>query len=274
MKLKKKIQKSIEYLEPLIPEMPETAIVLGSGLGGYADTLKDTVTIKTESIPHYPVSTVPGHKGQWVIGNINGTRVLAVQGRVHRYEGYTLKQVTYPVQLMASMGVKNLVLTTASGGLNPDFTPGDLMLITDHINFGFGNPLIGKPDNLLGPRFPDMTEAYNLELRHTLETVAERENITLQKGVFCWVTGPNYETAAEVRMLRMMGGDAVSMSTVPEVIVANQRHMNVLGISIITNLATGLAKNKLTHSEVTEMADKAGEKLSRLLTAFAQEIGS
>ena len=272
MKLVEQVREAVAFLNSQMPMVPETAIVLGSGLGGFADNLETAWTISTAGIPHYPVSTVPGHKGQWVVGKLGEKTVLCIQGRVHFYEGYTLKQVTFPVHVLASLGVKNLVLTTASGGLNPEFKPGDLMLITDHINFGAGNPLVGGPEDLMGPRFPDMSEPY----RHNLIDLAlingTELNIPLQQGVFCWVTGPNYETAAEVRMLRMLGGDAVSMSTVPEVIVANQRHLNVLGISIITNLATGLAREKLTHEDVTRTADHAGIKLQKLLTAFIQSL--
>jgi purine-nucleoside phosphorylase len=266
--LKEKISDSIKFLLPRISQSPKVAIVLGSGLGKFAESLASPAVIPTAEIPHYPASTVPGHQGRWVIGTIENVPVLAIQGRVHFYEGYSLEQVTYPIHLLASLGVSTLILTTACGGLNPEFSPGDLMLIRDHINFAFGNPLIGKPDNQLGPRFPDMSQPYDPHLMSLAEQAAKELKIPLRKGVFCWVTGPAYETAAEVRMLRKFGGDAVSMSTVPEVIVAQQRHLQVLGIALITNLATGIARSKLTHREVTEMANKAGERMGLLLKAL------
>jgi len=272
MLLKEKVKQSLEFIRPRLVSQPKIAIVLGSGLGGFADNLNNTVIIPTEDIPHYPRSTVPGHKGQWIIGDINGVPVLAVQGRVHYYEGYSLEQVTFPVHLFAGLGIKTLIVTTASGGLNPKFKPGDLMLITDHINFAFGNPLIGRPENLLGPRFVDMSEPYNKQLQEIAVISGKETEIPLHQGVFCWVTGPSYETAAEVRMLQKCGGDSVSMSTVPEVIVANQRHLQVLGISLITNLSTGLSDSKLNHEEVTDMANKAGKKLQTLLKTIIQKI--
>ncbi|HPG39091.1 MAG TPA: purine-nucleoside phosphorylase [bacterium] len=272
MLLKNKVQESLEYIRPLIPLQPEIAVILGSGMGAFADYLENTVTIAAGDIPHYPVSTVPGHAGAWRIGNKNHIPVICIQGRVHYYEGYTLEQVSYPVHLLAGLGIKTLIVTTACGGLNPDFRPGDMMLIRDHINFGFGNPLIGRPENLLGPWFPDMSEPYDSALQEIALSAAAEKGIQLQRGVFCWVTGPSYETAAEVRMLRKLGGDAVSMSTVPEVIVANQRHIRTLGISLITNMATGLAAGKLTHQEVTDMAHLAGEKLNALLDAIIRKM--
>ena len=272
MLLKEKVHKALQFIRTENVSEPKIAIILGSGLGGFAESLDNTVIIPTKDIPFYPVSTVPGHKGQWIFGDINGTSVLAVQGRVHYYEGYSLEQVTFPVHLFAGLGIKTLIVTTASGGLNPEFKPGDLMLITDHINFAFGNPLIGRPENLLGPRFPDMSEPYNKELLDIAINSGKETGIPLRQGVFCWVTGPNYETAAEVRMLQKCGGDAVSMSTVPEVIVANQRHLRVLGISLITNLSTGLSDSKLHHKEVTDMANKAGVKLQKLLKTIILKI--
>ncbi len=244
---------------------PQVAIILGSGLGQFADKVEKTMSIPTVDIPYYPKSTVPGHQGRWVLGEIGGVPTLIIQGRVHFYEGYSLEEVAYPIHLLASLGATQLILTTACGGLNPTFLPGDLMLITDHINFAFNNPLIGRAENQLGPRFPDMSQAYDKELLQLAEQAGNDLKIRLRRGVFCWVTGPAYETAAEVRMLRTLGGDAVSMSTVPEVIVARQRHLRVLGIAVITNLATGMAKKELSHAEVTDTAKKAGLGLQKLL---------
>ncbi len=265
MLLKKKIKQSIDFIQPHIAEKPTIAVVLGSGLGGFANEVENPTIIPTNEIPHYPVSTVPGHEGRWIIGTINGVTVLCIQGRVHYYEGYSLQDVTYYVHLLKALGIEKLVVTTACGGLNPEFQPGDLMLITDQINFSFNNPLIGKPENQLGPRFPDMSRPFDAEMIDIAEKVGFEQNHPFRTGVFCWVTGPNYETAAEVRALRTLGGDAVSMSTAPEVIVANQRHIRVLGISLITNLGTGLSKTPLAHEEVTEVAGKAGARLALLL---------
>ncbi len=272
MRLKDKVKESLSFVQPKLTTAPQVAIVLGSGLGGFAHEVENPVIILTRDIPHYPVSTVPGHEGRWIIGNINGVMVLCIQGRVHYYEGYALEQVTYYVHLLKALGIDKLILTTASGGLNPAFQPGDLMLITDQINFAFNNPLIGKPENQLGPRFPDMSKPFDVEMIKVAERVGIEQNHPFRKGVFCWVTGPNYETAAEVRALRSLGGDAVSMSTAPEVIVANQRHIKVLGISLITNLGTGLSTFPLAHEEVTDVAGKAGARLARLLNEIIPKL--
>lgn len=272
MLLKEKVKESLEYLKERITEPPKAAMVLGSGLGPIADRIENKTVIPTTEIPHYPVATVPGHSGRWVIGRLGNVITLAIQGRVHFYEGYSLAEVTFPVHLLAGLGVKNLILTTASGGLNPDYRPGDLMIFTDHINFAFGNPLIGPPDNLMGPRFPDMSMPYDPRLIQIAEEVGREEGQPFKKGVFCWVTGPSYETAAEVRMLRHLGGDAVSMSTVPEVIVAVQRHLSVLAISMITNPATGISPAELSHDDVIAAAQTAGRKLGDLLEKIVQRI--
>lgn len=270
--LKNKVKESISFLKTRIAKSPQIAIVLGSGLGGFVNELRDAVGIPTNEIPHYPVSTVPGHVGRWVIGEINGVTVLGIQGRVHYYEGYSLQEVTYYVHLLKALGVEKLILTTACGGLNPQFIAGDLMLITDQINFALKNPLVGKPENLLGSRFADMSKPFDADMIRIADNVGGELGFPFRKGVFCWVSGPNYETAAEVRALRTLGADAVSMSTAPEVIVANQRHLKVLGISLITNLATGLSTTPLTHEEVTEMASKAGERLALLLREIIARV--
>ncbi len=271
--LKDKIGESLKFLSNREVSPPRVAIVLGSGLGQFADIVAQPVSILTSEIPHYPKSTVPGHQGRWVLGEIGSVPTLVIQGRVHFYEGYSLEEVTFPIHLLASLGATHLILTTACGGLNPSFLPGDLMLITDHIDFAFNNPLIGKPENQLGPRFPDMSRAYDREFLQLAEQVGTDLQIPLRKGVFCWVTGPAYETAAEVRMLRTLGGDAVSMSTVPEVIVAQQRRLRVLGISLITNLATGMSNKKLTHKEVTDRANDAGIRFQKLLREIIVRLG-
>jgi len=272
MLLKNKVAESLEYISARIQNPPTVAVVLGSGMGDFVDKIENAIIISTVDIPHYPVSTVPGHEGKWVFGTLNGVPLLAIKGRVHFYEGYSLQQVTYYVHLLAGLKISNLIVTTACGGLNPEFHPGDLMLIEDQINFAFHNPLIGKPDDQLGPRFPDMSAPYDENLKALAKTTAEKLQIELKTGTYCWVTGPSYETAAEVRMLQKIGGDAVSMSTAPEVIVAAQRHLKVMGISLITNAATGLSTSELSHDEVTIVANQAGEKLQHLISAIIAGI--
>jgi purine-nucleoside phosphorylase len=270
--LKEQIHEALEFLGPLMPIPPRVGIILGSGLGSIAQALDHPVVVPTQEIPHYPPSTVPGHAGQWLVGSLEGVPVVASKGRVHHYEGYTLQQVVFPVHLLASLGVQILIVTTSSGGLNPDFRAGDLMVITDQLNWTLKNPLVGAPQNQLGSRFPDLIHCYDPELIDLTEQTAVALGIPLRKGVFCWVTGPAYETAAEVRMLRRLGGDAVSMSTAPEVIAARQRHLRVLGISLITNPGTGLSSGKLTHEEVTGMALRTGEKFSTLLLGVVKRM--
>jgi len=209
-----------------------------------------------------------------VYGRIADVSVLAVQGRVHYYEGYSIQQVGYPVHLLAQVGTKALVVTTASGGVNPRFSPGELMLIVDHINLGFTNPLIGPPEEQMGARFPDMSEPYDRRFLEIARQVGMELGIPLRQGVFCWLRGPAYETAAEVAMLRRIGVDAASMSTVPEVIVARQRGMRVLGISCITNLATGLAAQPLSHAEVTAVAERIRGRFNEFLRAVVLAIAA
>jgi purine-nucleoside phosphorylase len=271
--LKQKVQEALAFVRPKLTEQPKVAIVLGSGLGRFSEFMKDAVQIGTAEIPHYPQSTVPGHAGCWFAGRLGDVPAIIVQGRIHFYEGYSLAQVTFPVHLLASLGVKILVVTTSSGGLNPDFEAGNLMLITDQLNLAFGNPLVGRPEDQLGPRFPDMLHCYDRELLDIARGAGKKLGMRLREGVFCWLTGPSYETAAEVRMLRLLGGDAVSMSTAPEVIVARQRHLRVLGISLITNPGTGLSPAKLTHEEVTATAGQAGERMGLLLQEIIGSLG-
>ncbi len=271
--LKQKIHESVIYLQTSgVDVVPRVAVIMGSGLGRFAEAIRDPVIHNTADIPHYPRSTVPGHHGRWFIGMLENTPVIGVQGRIHYYEGYTLEQVSYPVQLLASLGVKTLIVTTASGALNPSFQAGDLMIITDQMNCAFGNPLVGRPENLMGPRFPDMYQCYDPELIQIALAAGQHLQIPLQQGVFCWMAGPAYETSAEVKMLQKLGGDAVSMSTVPEVIVARQRHLRVLGLSLISNPGTGISKNKLTHEEVTDTAHRAADRLASLLTEICRRL--
>ena len=219
---------------------PQVGLILGSGLSALADAVSGGDDIAADEIPNWPVSTVAGHTGRLVLGELEGQQVFVLQGRVHLYEGYSPQQITFPVRVMRALGVETLIVTNAAGGLNPSYRPGDLMLIHNHLNFpgmaGF-NPLRGPNDNKLGPRFPDMTEPYSRELRELARSVAGDEGFTLREGVYAYVAGPSYETPAELRLLQIAGGDAVGMSTVPSVVVARHMNMRVLGISTITNMA-------------------------------------
>jgi purine-nucleoside phosphorylase len=251
-----KIQNAARFLKGKYQMSPKLGLILGSGLGVLADEIVNPIKIPYEKIPDFPVSTVEGHAGQLVFGDLNGTSVVAMQGRFHFYEGYHFDQVTFPVRVMKELGIETLIVTNAAGGINETFSPGDLMLITDHINNMGSNPLIGRNDARLGARFPDMSEAYSKELRNTAKKIASRLNIVVKEGVYVGNTGPSYETPAEIRMLRAWGGDAVGMSTVPEVIVARHSGLSVLGISCISNMAAGILDQPLTHDEVIETTEK------------------
>lgn len=251
---------------------PEIALVLGSGLGSLADHFEDRIAIPYADIPNFPVSTVEGHAGQLVFGTLHGRSLVAMQGRFHFYEGWSQLEVTFPMRVFKILGCKAMIVTNSSGGINPDFEAGDLMLITDHLNLTGQNPLIGPNDKRFGPRFPDMTEAYDVQLREQALEAARGLSIGLRKGIYCGLQGPTYETPAEIRMLRRLGGDAVGMSTVPEVIVANHSGIRVLGISCITNLAAGISAHKLTHEEVTTNAALAREKFVELVTQIIADV--
>ena len=246
---------------------PKVALILGSGLGPFADEIQEPVHIPYNEIPHFPTSTVSGHKGRLVLGTIDGLPVVAMQGRFHIYEGYEGEQVVFPVRVLAALGIRTLVVTNAAGAVNRDFQPADLMLITDHINLMGRNPLVGPNDERLGLRFTDLTNAYAPELREMLLEVAAAEDIPMQRGVYLAVSGPTYETPAEIRMYRALGADACGMSTVPEVIAANHAGVPVLGISCITNMGAGITSETLDHSEVTEVANQVMRKFIRLLRA-------
>jgi len=238
---------------------PEIGLILGSGLGVLADEINDAAVIPYETIPHFPTSTVAGHEGQLVIGSLEGKQVIAMQGRFHYYEGYSMKQVTFPVRVMKQLGIESMIVTNAAGGINETFHPGDLMLITDHINHMGDHPLIGKNDETLGERFPDMSESYDKQYIKLAEECAQEIGLTVQKGVYVGNTGPAYETPAEINMLNILGGDAVGMSTVPEVIVCRHAGIRVLGISCISNMAAGILDQPLTHAEVMETTDRVRE---------------
>ncbi len=262
---KTNLQEALSFIKSKTENKPKIALILGSGLGPFASEIENAAIIPTESIPHYPVSTVSGHAGKWIFGEISGKSVLALKGRIHSYEGYPFKTVVFPIHLMAELGIKTLIVTNAAGGLNPHFTPGDLMVICDHINLMFDNPLFGKNEDTAGPRFPDMSEPYTQRLIELAEKTALESGIRVKKGVLCGLKGPTYETAAEIKMMQKFGADAGTMSTVPEVITAVYRGFEVLGISCITNLATGMSTEKLSHDEVTEVADMVKDKFSHLI---------
>ncbi|MBA4537293.1 purine-nucleoside phosphorylase [Bacillus aquiflavi] len=251
-----KIEEAALFLKEKIKDKPKIGLILGSGLGVLAEEIKGDTKIPYNQIPGFPVSTVQGHAGQLVFGEINGVTVAAMQGRFHFYEGYSFEKITFPIRVMKELGVEKLLVTNAAGGVNESFTPGDLMLISDHINNMGSNPLIGANDEKLGPRFPDMSEAYCKELRQIAKETAALLNFNVKEGVYFGNTGPSYETPAEVRMIRTLGGDAVGMSTVPEVIVARHANMKVLGISCISNMAAGILDKPLTHKEVIETTEK------------------
>ena len=250
---------------------PKLGIILGSGLGAFADALSGSVAIPYSELPHFPQSSVPGHAGRLVVGALAGEPIVAMQGRVHFYEGYSAHEVAFPARVLCALGVKTLVVTNAAGGINLGFQVGDLMAITDHLNLAGYNPLIGPNDDKLGPRFPDMSHAYDPKLRELLMKSAATEGVKLQQGVYACLSGPSYETPAEIRMLRTLGADAVGMSTVPEVIAAAHMGVKVAGISCITNLAAGIGQHKLSHDEVAEVASRVRGTFQKLLERFLPE---
>src|SRR3954468_12743544 len=250
------IHNATQFLKEKFQTTPKLGLILGSGLGVLADEIENPVKIPYNQIPDFPISTVEGHAGQLVFGQLNGVEVVAMQGRFHFYEGYSMDKVTFPVRVMKEMGVEMLIVTNAAGGVNESFSPGDLMIITDHINNMGTNPLVGPNDANLGVRFPDLSEAYSKELRRIARDIADRLHLNVKAGVYFGNPGPVYETPAEIRMVRILGGDAVGMSTVPEVIVARHSGMKVLGISCISNMAAGILDQPLTHDEVIETTER------------------
>ena len=269
----RQVQEAAAYVRSALGgRRPEIAITLGSGLGDLAERLEAPLTFPYKEIPHFPVSTVSGHKGQFVCGKLGGKEVLCMQGRFHYYEGYDLKQVTMPVRVMKLLGIDSLLVTNAAGGINTGFHAGTLMLIEDHLNLTGENPLIGENLDAFGDRFFDMTVAYDKEYRTLAKATAEELNIPLATGVYAWLTGPNFETPAEIRYLRTIGADAVGMSTVPEVLVARHSGIRVLGISCITNLAAGMTDNTLSHEEVKETADRVQNEFIRLVTGIVSRM--
>jgi len=265
------LQQAVDYIRSKSDLKPGIGIVLGSGLGSFVDIIENKTKIPTPQIPHYPVSTVPGHEGYVILGTLQGIPLFIVQGRTHYYEGYTAGKITFVIRIMAESGIRLLIVTNAAGALNSRLKPGDLMLITDHINNMFCNPLTG-PLRYGGLRFPDMSDPYSSKYHHLVEEIALKNRVSLKRGVLYVSSGPSYETAAEVRMIAKIGADAASMSTVPEVIVAKQAGMDVIGISCITNMGTGVSSKKLSHSEVTKIAEKVRIKFLKLIKGIINEI--
>lgn len=261
-----------QFIQKKIDVRPAVGLILGSGLGDVVEAIEDPVIIDYKDIPGFPKATVPGHKGQFVVGRCQGKEIIAAQGRFHYYEGYDMEQVVLPVRTMKVMGIHTLIITNSAGGVNPDFSPGDLMVISDHINISGINPLRGKNKDDLGPRFPDMTYAYDPGLRRLVKEVAREAGLKVREGVYAMMTGPSYETPAEIRMLQRLGADAVGMSTVPEVIAAVHAGLKVVGISCITNMAAGILDKPLTHEEVMEVAGRAARDFTRLLLGFIAKL--
>lgn len=268
----KDILEAKEFIQSKTDHKPTVGLVLGSGLGVMAGEIEDAVAIPYHEIPHFAQSSAVGHANELVIGKLAGVTVAAMKGRFHFYEGFTLDEVTFPIRVMKALGIETVIITNAAGAVNTDFSPGDLMLITDHINLTGRNPLIGRNNDELGPRFPDSSRIYTKELQNLALDVAKSINISLKQGVYAWWTGPSYETPAEVRMIRILGGDACGMSTVPETIVASHGGMNVLGISCLTNMASGILETPLSHEEVIEVANKAKDQFVRLIKGILEKL--
>lgn len=266
------IQKAKNYIESLTSSKPNVGIVLGSGLGNLTSNIEIELTIPYEKIPHFPVSTVEGHQGALIIGKLNGVSIVAMKGRFHYYEGYSAQQCTFPIRVMHALGIKQLVLSNASGGVNENFEIGDIMLINDHINLLPDNPLRGKNIDELGPRFPDMSEPYSKKLNAIIKKVASTNNIRLQEGVYAALSGPTYETPAEYNYIRIIGADAVGMSTVPEVIVANHIGLPCVALSIITDLGVKGKIVEISHEEVQEIAQKSEPIMTFLIKELLANV--
>lgn len=269
---KKQVEQSADYIRSRLPVLPEIGLVLGSGLGPLAEQLQDAVTISYAEIPHFRISTAPDHAGRLVCGMLAGRRVVCMQGRLHGYEGYAPDEIAYPVYVMHALGVRALVLTNASGGINTGFSVGDFMLVEDHINMTGKSPLTGANDEQLGTRFPDMTFAYAPALRDKALAAADVCGLTLRRGVYCGVNGPQFETPAEIRAFRTLGADAVGMSTVFEVIAASHCGVPVVAVAMITNMAAGVLMQPLSGAEVNEIAARRGTDFRRLITALVEKI--
>ena len=274
MDLQARVLAAAQYITERITQRPKVGMILGSGLGDFADTLEEPAAIPYSDIPGFPLPTAPGHSGRLVFGRREGVSVVVMQGRIHYYEGVSQRELTLPVRVLRAIGVETLILTNACGGVNLSFNPGDLMLISDHINLSGSNPLIGPNMDSFGPRFPDCSDLYTKRLRDAVREKAATEGIALQEGVYGMYSGPNYETPAEIRMYRVLGADVVGMSTVPEALVAGQCGMEVVGISCVTNMAAGVLPQKLSHQEVLDTAAKVHDTFHRLLALVLQVIAA
>lgn len=268
-----KLQGCLKSVREKTDFIPKVAIVLGSGLGDYANDIEVISEIDYSDIEGFPVSTVPGHAGKFIFGYVKGVPVVCMKGRVHYYEGYPISDVVLPTRLMKLMGADTLFLTNASGGINPSFTAGDFMMLTDHISLWAPNPLIGQNIDELGTRFPDMTHVYDVEIQNIIRDVASKEGIKLQEGIYAQLTGPSFESPAEIQLLHKLDVDAVGMSTVVEAIAANHMGMKICGISCVCNLAAGMTDNPLTHEEVQQAAAEAAPKFKKLVTEVVARLG-
>lgn len=270
--LMRRINEAKAYLADKIGFEPEIGLILGSGLGELGEEVENKIYVNYGDIPNFPVSTVAGHKGRFVLGTLMGKKVAVMQGRFHFYEGYKMQEVVFPVWVMKALGINKLIVTNAAGGINTVYTPGDLMIIKDHINYTNLNPLIGPNNEEFGPRFPDMSSAYSKDMIHIIKESAASLDLKLREGVYILLTGPSYETPAEIKALRILGADAVGMSTVPEVVTANHCGMAVAGISCITNMAAGILDQPLNHSEVMETAEKVKVSFSKLIKTVVGKL--
>jgi len=265
-----KINESVAYLQNLILDSPTLGLVLGSGLGSLSDRVEERQIIHYKDIPHFPVSTVAGHAGSLLFGKVLGMNVVFMQGRFHYYEGYSMREVVFPYYVLKALGVNTMILTNACGGINPSYTPGDIVVVEDFINLVIQNPLIGFNDDNLGPRFPDMTEPYDLSLISEAKKIANDLNIPFKTGVYGFFSGPYYETRAEIRAYGRLGCDLIGMSTVPETIALNHMGVRTIAFSVVTNMATGIQDKKHDHAHVVKMAQQASETLSQWLDVFIQ----
>lgn len=272
LNLLQRIEEAAQYIAGRSTVKPEVGLILGSGLGVLADSIREAVTIPYADIPHFPVSTVEGHAGELLVGCVGDRPVLLMKGRFHMYEGYAGEAVTFPIRVMKALGVRALLVTNAAGGVNTAYAPGELMLIADHLNLTGTNPLIGPNLPELGLRFPDMSEAYSKRLREKARTIAAAQKLQLQEGVYAGLLGPSYETPAEIRMLRALGADAVGMSTVSEVIVARHAGIEVLGISCISNMAAGILDQPLSHEEVMETTDRVKQQFLQFVIELIPQL--
>ena len=267
-----KILDAKQFISSKIKIQPKIGVILGSGLGNLVDEMTDVTNIKFEDIPHFKQTKAKGHQGILTVGYLNGVGVVALKGRYHYYEGHNLDEVVFPIRVMKVLGVNKLIITNSCGAVNTRFKPGELMLITDHLNLTANNPLIGDNIDELGPRFPDASEIYTKALRNVALRAAKNLNIKLNQGVYAWWTGPSYETPAEIRMIRILGADAIGMSTVPESLAASHMNMQVLGISCLTNMASGILDQRLSHQEVLDVASHVNKSFSKLIMNIISKI--